>query len=372
VVEALVILDGASEPLGLRPTSLELARTPVLDRLAREGTLVRLRTIAAGLPAGSESAIPALLGWTPPQPVDRGALEAAAYAIVPRAGRRAWRVDVVAPAAAGARAGTDPVAGALGGDADARPAGAFHGAGRPATDAVDRAAAALRAGAPEHEVHRLAGHRLLLVGPAPLPAAARAASLRAWPEGVVPPRLLGPETVVVGARGAAIGIARLMGAATIVPAGATGRPRSDLAAKAAAAIGALGGGAARVVVHVGGPDEAAHLGDRAAKIAVIERTDRELVGALAEAVRDAGGALRVCPDHGCDPATGEHDSAPVPCVAWAPGYAGRAPVRGGGDRVGADGGPRPTGEDPARRLTERAVAWLPAVDLPSATPLVAA
>jgi 2,3-bisphosphoglycerate-independent phosphoglycerate mutase len=332
VVEALVILDGASEPLGLRPTSLELARTPVLDRLAREGALSRLRTIAPGLPAGSESAIPALLGWTPTQPVDRGALEAAAHGIVARDGERAWRVDVVVPA----------------------------------RDAVDQAVAALRASAPDHAVHRLAGHRLLLVGPAPLPAAARAPTLRAWPEGVVPPRLLGPETVVVGARGAAIGTARLMGAATIVPAGATGGSGSDLAAKAAAAIRALAGGAARVVVHVGGPDEAAHLRDRAAKVAVIERADRELVGPLAETVRDAGGSLRVCPDHGCDPATGEHDGAPVPCLTWVPGDGGEVEPRR------AERAPRSSGDGAARRLTERAVASLGVVDLPSAAPLVAA
>ncbi|MDX6720423.1 MAG: 2,3-bisphosphoglycerate-independent phosphoglycerate mutase, partial [Solirubrobacteraceae bacterium] len=236
-------------------------------------------------------------------------------------------------------------------------------------EAVERAAAALRAAAPGHEVHRLAGHRLLLVGPPPLPAAARAASLRAWPEGVVPPRLLGPETVVVGARGAAIGTARLMGAATIVPDGATGCPRSDLAAKAAAAIRALRDGVARVVVHVGGPDEAAHLRDRAAKVAAIERADRELVGLLAAAVRDAGGTLRVCPDHGCDPATGEHDRAPVPCVTWD---GGRASARGGVQSPGWDGRPPPARDAPARRLTERAVASLPVLDLASAAPLVAA
>jgi 2,3-bisphosphoglycerate-independent phosphoglycerate mutase len=350
VVEALVILDGASEPFGDRATSLELARMPVLDRLAREGLLTRLRTIAPGLPAGSEAAIPALLGWVPTGPVDRGALEAAAYGIVPRDGRRAWRVDVLASQGdAGGGRGAD-------------------GAGRPSAEAVARAAAALRAGAPDHDVHHLAGHRLLLVGSPPLPAAARVPPLRAWPEGVVPPRVLDLETVLVGARGAAIGSARLMGAATIVPAGATGGPCSDLAAKAAAAIAALAGGAARVVVHVGGPDEAAHLRDRAAKVAIVERADRELVGPLAEAVGRAGGTLRVCPDHGCDPATGAHDGAPVPCVTWSQRDGGRAWTRGEAD----PGGPQHAGDARARRLTERAVAALRCVDLPSAAPLVAA
>lgn len=65
MVAVLVILDGAGEPWRGAPTRLERARTPVLDRLAREGELTRLRTIAAGLATGFETAIPALLGWTP-------------------------------------------------------------------------------------------------------------------------------------------------------------------------------------------------------------------------------------------------------------------------------------------------------------------
>ncbi len=142
-----------------------------------------------------------------------------------------------------------------------------------------------------------------------------------------------------------------MGAATIVPAGATGVPCSDLAAKARAAIRAIGEGAVRVVVHVGGPDEAAHVRDRAAKVAAIERADRDLIGPLAEAVRRAGGTLTVCPDHGCDPATGEHDAAAVPCVAWSPADAS---LRRELERVFAQ---------PPRRLTERAVAGLPEASL---------
>jgi hypothetical protein len=44
VVAVLVILDGASEPLRAgEPTILVLARTPALDRLAREGELARVR-----------------------------------------------------------------------------------------------------------------------------------------------------------------------------------------------------------------------------------------------------------------------------------------------------------------------------------------
>ncbi len=333
MVDVLVILDGASEPWRDRaPTSLELASTPALDRLAREGDLTRLRTIAPGLPPGSEAAIPALLGWTPRAPVDRGALEAAAYGIEVGEGERAWRIDVLA------RGGDALVAGG-----EAPGARCFE----LAAEGLAAAVAGLRAGAPRHTVHILRGHRLLLVGPSPLPPAARGRGLRVWPEGVVPPAILGPDTVLVGARGAAIGAARIMGAATIVPAGATGLPRTDLVAKAQAAIEAIAAGAARVVVHVGGPDEAAHARDRAAKVAAIERADRDLVGPLAEAVGRAGGTLTVCPDHGCDPASGEHDAAAVPCVAWSPADAS---LRRELERIFAQ---------PSRRLTERAVAGLP-------------
>jgi len=314
VVALLVILDGASEPLRPgEPTSLELAATPTLDRLAREGVVASLATVPAGLPAGSESAIPALLGWTPPAPVDRGLLEAAARGIELAPGERAWRVDVLD--GAGARA--EP-------------------------EAVARAARALAASAPRHRIHPLTGHRLLLAGPPPLPDLCASggpydprkhtARLWAWPEGVLPPRVLDARTVVVGAAGAAIGAARLLGAATVVPAGATGDVDTDLGAKADAALTAIADGAVRVVVHVGGPDEAAHRRDRAAKVAAIERADRELLAPLADAVARAGGSLRVCPDHGCDPQTGLHDGAPVPCLDW----------RAGG---GAAGG---------ARLTERA------------------
>jgi len=317
-----VILDGASEPFdGARPTSLERARTPALDALARDGELARVRTVPEGLPAGSETAIPVLLGWAPAEPVDRASIEAAAHGIAVGPGARAWRVDVRAPD--GTRAGAA---------------------------ATREAAGALAAGAPGHAVHALAGHRLLLVGAAPAPRAARAAPLRLWPEGAVLPRALGADTVLVAARGAACGIATLLGGSVVVPAAATGDVATDLRAKAAAAVAALGVGAARVVVHAAGADEAAHTLDAAAKVAFLERADRELVAPLAAAAARAGAVLRICPDHGCDPATGMHDADPVPLLTWS--------------------GPASDGERATHRLTERDAAALDVLDL--TTPLVPA
>jgi 2,3-bisphosphoglycerate-independent phosphoglycerate mutase len=310
VVDVLLILDGASEPVGAGPTSLERAGTPVLDRLAREGRLARLRTVAPGLPAGSESAIPALLGWTPEAPLDRGAVEAAARGVAPARGERAWRVDSVGP--------------------DGR---------RPGAGAAAEAARRLRRHLPRHRVLPLGGHRLLVCGRGPLPDLPP--GLRAWPEGALPPRVLDESTTVIAAEGGAAGLGHLLGARVVVPAGATGRPDTDLAGKAAAAARATGEGAARVVVHVGGPDEAAHQRDAEAKVAAIERVDRELLPQLARLVQVYAGTLRVCPDHGCDPRTGEHDPAPVPSVLWSPAA---------------------RGDDAGARLSERAVASLPVHD----------
>jgi 2,3-bisphosphoglycerate-independent phosphoglycerate mutase len=80
-----------------------------------------------------------------------------------------------------------------------------------------------------------------------------------------------------------------------------------------------------VVVHVGAPDEAAHVGDADGKVAALEALDAELVAPLWEAVTARTGRLAVCPDHGTDPATGEHDGAPVPAVCAGAGVAADAP-----------------------------------------------
>ncbi len=309
MVDVLVILDGASEPLGIEPTSLELARTPTLDALASAGTLTRVRTVPDGLPVGSETAICVLLGWTPPGAVDRGMLEASARDIGLPPGRRAWRVDVV---------GADGV--------------------RADVATVRRAASDLGARLPQHDVRAIGGHRFLVTGPPPLPAAVRT-RFRIWSDGVLPPRILSSEVTMVCARGAAAGIGRLMGATVVVPDGANGSVDTDLAAKSDAAIRAIASGASQVVVHVAAADEAAHERDAVAKINALERIDELLLAPLVHALR-LGATLRVCPDHGCDPATGAHCGEPVPMVTWTAG-SGRAEVSG--------------------RLTERTVSSLPVV-----------
>lgn len=310
MVVVLVVPDGAAEPVraGL-PTSLETARTPTLDRLAAGATLRRVRTIPPGLPAGTEVGLPALLGARLSVPPSRGLVEAAAAGIVVPAGQAAWRLDL--------RPGRTP------GDAQVA--------------ALEAAVAPLGA-----FVHRLRAHRLLLVGPVswgdgppgphqtarcladvavgPFAAVVEATGGVAWPWGTIgdaPPPL---ARTIFAARpsGAALGLARLLGCTVV-----NQSPAQVIGAAAAGSV---------VLVHDPAPDDAAHARDRPAKIAAIERFDAALAPVVA-ALERRGGRLLVCPDHGCDPATGRHDATPVPALTW-PGRGSRT------------------------RLTERAVASL--------------
>jgi 2,3-bisphosphoglycerate-independent phosphoglycerate mutase len=290
VVAVLVIPDGAAQPLrpGV-PTALAAARTPVLDALAATGEVARVAVTRPGLPAGSESGVPALLGHPPTRPLGRGRIDAAGYAVPVPAGMVPWRADVL------------------------------RDDGSRATAGMARMLAAALGGAWTH------GHRLVLFAPAGS-APAGGAGVRVWADGAALPRALDETTVVVAARGAAAGCARLLGAALVVPPGATGDVDTDLHAKARAAVAAMQRGAERVVVHVGGPDEAAHRRDAGAKIAALEAIDVALLAPLRDAVARAGGTLAVCPDHGTDPLDGTHDAGAVPALRWGPmiAPAGRA------------------------------------------------
>lgn len=303
----LVIPDGLAEipdPTGAVPTTLDVIRPLALDALARRGAVRRVAVTPDGLHPGSETGLTVLFGWTPTAPISRGRIEAAAHGI------------------------------AVDGDGDAlavHRVDVRHADGRPWPALADAARDAVAAANPDHVVHRLSGHRLLAVGAdAPqLPDAADlggadaaddAPYLKLWADGEVPPPLLDDDTVVVCApRSTAAGIARLMGARTVHPTGATGRPGTDIAAKARAAISLMRDGTPTVIVHVGSPDEAAHDHDPQAKQLEAQRIDRDLLAPLAGVAMDLGSLLAVCPDHGTDPRTGRHTADPVPAVLWGPG-----------------------------------------------------
>ena len=290
-LQAVVVLDGAADPIrGGAPTCLEAARTPVLDRLTRQGSLHRLQTIPAGLPSGTEVGLPTLLGVALAAAPSRGRIEAAAAGVDVGPDEGAWRLDLV-PA-------REP-------------------------DAVTVAALGAAVDALGGRVHHLRGHRLLLVGPSwwgdappgphqtdkklrelavgPFAGVAKAckAVLQpgiAWPWGTLGgdermwPQL---DAAWVADGGAALGIGRLLGCRVLAP-GAS-MPRTGL-----------------LVVHVPGPDDAAHARDRQAKIAAIEAADQQVLAPLV----DKAQRITVVIDHGTDVVTGRHTISPVPGVVW--------------------------------------------------------
>lgn len=300
----LAVADGASEPLrGDAPTCLEAASTPAIDRLLRSGVLQRARTVAPGLLPGTEVGLPTLLGVAPAVQPGRGLVEAAGAGILLAADQGAWRVDL--------------------------PAGAT-----PDAELVARMSAAVASrGA---RVIHLDGHRCLLIGPAawgdaapgihqkPTPpedgaphfpgvmeALAEVAPTIGRPWGTLAPLTgdvpasLQRQVRVVTTGGAVAGIARALGCDVEYAAPAAG---VDVVLDAAAHD--------VVVVHDPGPDDAAHARDRTEKVSALGRFDADVVAPIAEVLEQRGGGLIVATDHGCDPATGAHDGAPVPVVLW--------------------------------------------------------
>jgi 2,3-bisphosphoglycerate-independent phosphoglycerate mutase len=289
VVDVLVIPDGAAQPLRADlVTALERAYVPTLDTLASEGSLLRVATTPEGLPPGSETGIPTLLGAPPETPIGRGRVDAAGRGIAVPADVIPWRADLV-----------------------------YNNGKRASVRQVRDVCSHLGRGAIP-----IGGHRMLLMsGARPLDRRMLGLRLRVWDDGPAPSGPLPRETRLICAPGTAAGCGRLLGADVVTPQAATGDTDTDLEAKLQAALAAVRNEVPFVVVHVGGPDEAAHRLDQDGVVEMLERLDAQLIAPLWKAVESAGGRLAVCPDHGTDPSTGKHDAAPVPAVVWPPRHA---------------------------------------------------
>ncbi len=154
-----------------------------------------------------------------------------------------------------------------------------------------------------------------------------------WGQGTRPAMALFAERF--GLRGAMItavdllaGIAALMGWDRLHVPGITSYHDTDYAAQGAATCRAIEEYDI-VCCHVEAPDEAAHQGDHATKVAAIEAIDRHIVGPVAAKLREfgdpekdagmGGWRLLVLPDHYTLVGTRKHDSTPVPFLmagAW--------------------------------------------------------
>ncbi|MBT3267599.1 cofactor-independent phosphoglycerate mutase [Candidatus Poribacteria bacterium] len=118
------------------------------------------------------------------------------------------------------------------------------------------------------------------------------------------------------------GIARYAGLSVLHVDGITGFLDTNYVGKAEVGLSSLDD-ADFVYIHVEAPDEAAHLGDAAAKIEAIEAIDREIVArALAYAGGNAATRIAVLPDHITAIRTRTHAPGAVPFAACGVGIKG--------------------------------------------------
>ncbi len=113
------------------------------------------------------------------------------------------------------------------------------------------------------------------------------------------------------------GLAQMIGMQVLDIPGVTGGPDNDYGSQAAGALEALSQHD-MVVIHIEATDDAAHAGLAEEKIGAIEAVDREIVGQLLAWDKDE---LRVMilPDHSTPIEVQTHVADPVPFMLWGPG-----------------------------------------------------
>lgn len=337
---AVVVLSGIADRPSPRlkdRTPLQVARTPVLDALARGGRVGAVRTAPDGAHAGSDVALLTLLGYDPlKHPLRRGVLEALGAGVpagpldlVLRGNLVTLHDEKIADLTAGrisseeAEALLRDLAAAVADEgvrfvplhryrfllvldggrtlrvATAPPHAAFGKAVREVypkgADAarLERILDRSRKVLAEHEINRVR----IDLGENP------ANFVWLWGEGAdedVPPfaARYGCRGVCVAGAALARGVARKVGFDVADVPGATGDLDSDLGAKGREAVERLQTHDL-VFVHVQGANEASHLREPLRKVEVIQHADRDVLRPLVEAMEASGEAWRllVASDH---------------------------------------------------------------------------
>ena len=362
-----LVCDGMADrpvkELGRR-TPLQVARTPNMDRLAREGITGIMDPVAPGVPPGSDVANMALLGYDPYEHyTGRGGLEALGaglelgpgdvafrcnFATVDEQGivldRRAGRIstekaailaEAIRDALEEADLGVEVIfvntvqhRGVLVlrgeglsraiSDTDPKKNGRpmrkcvpldDRPEARRTADIVNRLSELLRSVLAKHPLNKELkppANAILLRGAGTVP------KLKPLPE------LYGIKAVAVSAVALVKGVCRAAGMELIDVPGATGSYDTDLDAKLSHAVEALRKGADLAFVHVKATDIASHDHDAQKKIWMIERVDSALGKALEALDLDNETYVLITADHTTSLRTGSHEGDPVPVVLAGP------------------------------------------------------
>jgi len=362
-------MDGAAGwPLPERGglSCLELARTPNLDAITREGRLGLARTVPAGMEPSSACACMSVMGYDP-QTYYRGrsAIEAKSMGIPVAADEVVFRCNLVAVSdgkmlsyssghisTAEARELIQTIQQKLGGDVihfypgvnyrhilkikgrgdtlqavctpphdiTNQPVAGFLPKGPGSDflrDLMTRSESILR----DHPVNRARESR------GDIPATT---IWLFWSSGQIPEmpsfrQVYGLNAVMTSGVDLLRGLAIMAGIKVLDIPGVTDGPDNDFAGQADGALNALSRNDL-AIIHVEAPDEAGHSGSIEQKIDGIEKIDREIIGRLCRWQNDTLRVL-VMPDHPTPIKIQTHNDEPVPFLLWGPGIAANGAVR---------------------------------------------
>jgi len=357
----VLIIDGASGwPLPERgnKTTLELANTPNLDRMAREGFMGMARTVPPGMEPSSACACMSVLGYDPTVYYrGRSGIEAISMGIPVRQGEVAFRCNLVTVQdgrmlsyCAGhisSKEGRDLIVAV-----EERLGNAtihfYPGVGYRHICKISGREDTLQATCtPPHDIpNRLideympqgAGSdilRDLMVSskevlrdhPVNRERIARGEMPANmiwlfWGSGKIPElppfkKKYGLDAALTSAVDLLRGLARMAKIDILDIPGVTDGLDNDYAAQVQGALSALQRHDL-AIIHVEAPDEAGHVASVDGKIEAIERVDSDVVGRILSSKKDAIRVLAL-PDHPTPIATQTHSSEPVPFVLWGQG-----------------------------------------------------
>ena len=357
----VVIADGASGwPLTGRGnrTCLELALTPNLDRMARQGYAGMALTIPPGMEPGSAPACMSVLGYDPTVYYrGRSAIEARSVGVPIEPGEVTFRCNLVTVLegrmvshSAGhittgeAAAIIDTLNERLGSNEVkfftgisyrhiCKIAGHENTLGAictPPHDITDRpvqehlphgAGSELLCELMKKSKNILANHPVNIerkrMGKLPVTSI-----WLFWPSGRVPEmpsfrELHGLKAALTSGVDLLRGLAMMAGIEVLHIKGVTDNLDNDFAAQADGALESLKSGDL-AVMHIEAPDEMGHRGSADDKIKAIELIDREVIGRLLD-WKDGGLKVLVMPDHPTPIKLKTHSAEPVPFVIWGGG-----------------------------------------------------
>lgn len=375
---AIVILDGASggpvpEFEGL--TSLEVSKTPFLDRLAQAGRVGLVQNVPSHLESSSDVACLSIVGYDPSRyPIGRGAIEGAALGIDLEPGQVALRLNLCSLEEGVMRSySTDNLA-----------TEESHALARELKAALDDDTFTLHLGVSFRHILVVNGHPEIMdlifetphdnadqnIVQAYIPKVAGEAIQETsdllvgymkraneildksktnerrvaagempanfawvfWP-GMKPDSMESFEATYhkKAALNSAVdlldGIALLTGIKTYQFEGVTDDITNNFASQGRGAITMLEKGNDVVIVHVEAPDTAGHDGRPDEKQKSIEKSDSEIIAPLVEYAQQHPLRIVAMPDHPTPLATRKHSHEPVPFVVAGPGIRHNGRVR---------------------------------------------